>query len=138
MPRFCACGKDKSVDHALICGLGGYTIMRHNSLRDVEAKILKEVCNDVKTEPRLIPTNAELLYGNAADEARLDISARGLWSGGEKTMFDVNVTHPTTPSYLNKSMDAIYRDSEYSKKYVFLAALCLIYLTKVPKPCPTE
>ena len=117
MPRFCACGKDNSVDHALICGLGGYTIMRHNSLRDTEAKILKEVCNDVKTEPRLIPTNAELLYGNAADEARLDISARGLWSGGEKTMFDVKVTHPTAPSYLNKSMDAIYRDSEYSKKY---------------------
>ena len=37
--------------------------MRHNALRDTEAKLLSEVCSAVKTEPRLIPTEAEGLRG---------------------------------------------------------------------------
>ena len=33
IPTHCACGKTNSVDHSLICKLGGYTSMRHNSVR---------------------------------------------------------------------------------------------------------
>ena len=36
-PNHCACGETNSVDHSL--KLGGYTPMRHNSVRDSEAQI---------------------------------------------------------------------------------------------------
>jgi len=45
------------VDHSLICKLGGYTSMRHNSVRDSEAQIIREVCRDVQTEPTFLPMN---------------------------------------------------------------------------------
>ena len=41
---FCECGKKNSINHALTCPRGGYTIMRHNEVRDLEAELLKEVC----------------------------------------------------------------------------------------------
>ena len=47
MPRICGCGAQNSMDHLLICQLGGYVAMRHNALRDCEAKIMREVCKDV-------------------------------------------------------------------------------------------
>jgi len=31
--------------------------MRHNSVRDSEAQIMREVCRDVQTEPTLLPIN---------------------------------------------------------------------------------
>ena len=77
LPNFCACGKKNDIDHILICKKGGYVTMRHNILRNTEAKLLEEVCKDVKLEPELIPTQLEL-QGTAADKARPDISARGV------------------------------------------------------------
>ena len=56
-PTHCACGETNSVDHSLICKLGGYTSMRHNSVRDSEAQKMREVCRDVETEPTLLPIN---------------------------------------------------------------------------------
>ena len=55
IPTHCACAETNSVDHSLICKLGGYTSVRHNSVTDSEAKILREVCRDVQTEPTLLP-----------------------------------------------------------------------------------
>jgi len=77
--------------------------MRHNSVRDSEAQIMKEVCRDVQTEPTLLQINENDYQRkvNTADNARLDISARGLWNTNscEKTFFDIRITHPMT-SYL--------------------------------------
>ena len=43
---------------------------------------MREVCKDVKVEPVLLPTRAEAAArGNTAEGARLDVSARGVWSG---------------------------------------------------------
>ena len=47
--------------------------MRHNALRETEAKL-----KDVK-EPELIPT-AAYVVGNRAEKARLGGSAIGVWS----------------------------------------------------------
>ena len=44
IPTYYACGETNSVDHSLICKLGGSTSMRHNSVRDFEAQIVREVC----------------------------------------------------------------------------------------------
>ena len=88
--------------------------MRHNVLRDTEAKLMEKVCKDVRTEPRLLP---EMRNGNEEeDRKRPDISARGVWSPAEKTFFDILVTHPNADSYLHKSLDAIYHEKETQKK----------------------
>jgi len=42
IPTRCACGETNFVDHSLIHKLGGYTSMRHNSVRDSEAQIINE------------------------------------------------------------------------------------------------
>ena len=113
-PKHCACGQLNSVDHILICKKGGYVTMRHNVLRDTEAKLMEKVCKDVRTEPRLLP---EMRNGNEEeDRKRPDISARGVWSPAEKTFFDILVTHPNADSYLHKSLDAIYHEKETQKK----------------------
>ena len=43
------CGQPYSVNHCLTCKLGGYVILRHNSIRDLFAELLSEVCKDVIT-----------------------------------------------------------------------------------------
>ena len=51
MPSVCVCGDNFNVDHAMICKRGGFVIQRHNELRDLEAEMLRMVCNGVETEP---------------------------------------------------------------------------------------
>ena len=89
--------------------------MRHNSLRNTEAKLMSVVCRDVQVEPELLPT-AQEVHGNTADRARLDIAARGVWSPQERTFFDVRVTYPNANSNMNKSLADVYRSNELQKK----------------------
>ena len=91
-----------------------HTVMRHNNVRDTEAALLQEVCKDVTIEPPLIPSN-ELGYRSS-----LDVGARGLWSGLEKTLFDVRIFHPGAKSYQNRSLEAIYKAHEKEKKDKYL------------------
>ena len=114
-PQYCGCGKLNSVDHTLTCAKGGYTAMRHNALRDLNAELQGEVCRDVVTEPRLLPINNEEVEGTAADRAAPDISSRGLWSTFERTFFDVRVLHPNATSYQGTSMATLYQTHEREK-----------------------
>ena len=71
--------------------------MRHNAIRDTVAYFLREAnYKDVKVEPMLLPVNAANFSNktNTKDEARLDVSAVGVYAPFEKTFFDVRVTHP--------------------------------------------
>jgi len=52
---------------------------------------------------------------NTADNARLDISARGLWNSCEKTFFDIRRTHRTSQSYSGKSLAKTYQQHEKEK-----------------------
>ena len=65
----------------MICIRGGFVIQRHNELRDLEAELLNVVCKDVATEPLLQDIEGEQLTrgSNKAQDARLDIHARGFW-----------------------------------------------------------
>ena len=119
-PFYCACGVKSSVDHTLICKLGGYVNMRHNNVRDLEANLLKEVCKDVKVEPELLPIgDTETSSSNDAEKARLDVSAVGIWSSTERTFLDVRVMHPNSPSYLNATPDHLYSQHEREKKRTY-------------------
>ena len=81
IPSTCLCGEPFTIDHAMICMRGGFVIQRHNELRDLEAELLNMVCKDVVTEPVLQDVEGEQLTrgSNKAQDARLDIHARGFW-----------------------------------------------------------
>ena len=118
VPTTCACGQPNDIDHALICKRGGYVIMRHNALRNTEAELMKQVCQDVKLEPELIPIEGEQMRTSTAtqDKVRLDISARGVWNPMERVFFDVRVTHPNTQSNRSKALRQIYKEQQQEKK----------------------
>ena len=116
-PTHCACGAKNSTNHTLICPKGGYVCLRHNALRNTEALLLEEVCNDVKKEPELLPVrNEQHSSSNTSEKARLDISARGIFGPNERTFFDIRVTHPNADSYKDKTLEQIYSLHESSKK----------------------
>ena len=73
IPSVCVCGDTFTVDHAMICKRGGFVIMRHNELRDLEAELLNIVCSDVQVEPVLQDISGEQLNGgsNRAPDALL-------------------------------------------------------------------
>ena len=116
MPKFCACRKSNSVDHALSCMAmeGGFSVLRHNNVRDTKAEILREVCKDVNIEPPLIPSD------KLGDRSKIDIGARGLWSGLERTLCDVRIFHPGASSYRNRKVEAVYKQHEDEKKNKYL------------------
>ena len=119
-PSFCGCGAKNDIVHTLNCKTGGYIIMRHNGIRDLEAELLREVCRDVKIEPELLPIGMVDIRGtNAAEKARLDVSAVGLWSPQERTFVDVRVMHPNSQSYKNKPIEQLYLQHEKEKKRTY-------------------
>ena len=77
---------------------------------------MEEVCKDVRIEPQLIQIERETVRGNDAPQARLDVSARGVWSPNEKTFFDVRVTHPNAESHRHKSLQQLYKENGNEKK----------------------
>ena len=69
--------------------------LRHNEVRDFTGKLLNEVCKDVRKEPSLLALNGEQMNhrrANKNDEARLDISATGFWTPGQRVFLDVRVS----------------------------------------------
>ena len=82
LPARCACGDSMSVNHALVCHKGGYTIFRHNAAHDLMETLLREVCPSTLAKPPLQPLSGEgleLLTVNRNQETRLDIKALGFW-----------------------------------------------------------
>ena len=122
MPINCACGSKNSINHSLICKTGGYSIFRHNRVRDAIAEILREVCRDVKVEPELIPIDSDFNINpaeNSSEKARLDVSSVGLWSPMQRNFMDIRVFHPNAPSYQNRPLQSLYKDHERRKKAAY-------------------
>ena len=73
----CACGVQFSVDHAMGCQRGGFVIQCHKKLRDLEAEMLRMVCNHVEVESVLQEVTGEALNhsANKATDARLHFHA---------------------------------------------------------------
>ena len=107
--------------HVLTCKKGGYVSLRNNSLRDGIANIMLEVCNDVVTEPTLLPTNPNNFNPrvNTAEETRLDVSARGINSTFERSFFDVRVTHPFAISNVLLPFEKLYNKHETEKMNLY-------------------
>ena len=125
MPSVCVCGDHFNVDHAMTCKRGGFVIQRHNELRDLEAEMLRMVCNGVETEPILQDITGEELNRGAitAPDARLDIVARGFWERQRSAFFDVRICHPNTDSCRDMDLNQIYRQHETEKKHQYASRI---------------
>ena len=125
LPTSCQCGKEFSVPHALSCSLGGFPTLRHNEIRDLTARALKQVAHQVQAavEPHLQPlTGEQLRYrsANTDDQARLDVAASGIWGGRfERTFVDVRVFNPHASSNRSNSIAACYVKHEREKKRAY-------------------
>ena len=121
IPSACACGDVFTVDHAMICKLGGFITQRHKELRDIEAEFLSMVCSDVEIEPVLQNISVEHLNrgSNKAQDAKLDIRARVFWERRRSAFFDVRVCHPNAVSYRDLEPQQIYRIHENEKKRLY-------------------
>ena len=112
IPTYCPCGAKFDVAHALSCKKGGFITLRHNEVRDITAKLLEEVCVDVRKEPILLPIGNEDLpnQANKSREARLDISALNFWTNGQRAFFDVRaLTYSLSDTSIPKSITALSR-----------------------------
>ena len=87
LPTLCVCGDSFNLQHTLSCLKGGLVITRHNELRNLTAEILGKVCKNVVIEPLLTPLTGEEVpkSSNTSNQARADVSARGLWNKGQTT-----------------------------------------------------
>ena len=121
IPSTCACGEAFTVDHSMICKLGGFITQRHKELRDLEAEFLSMVCSDVEIEPVLEDISGEHLNrgSNKAQDARSDIHARGFWERHRSAFFDVWVCHPNAVSCRDLEPQLIYRIHENEKKRLY-------------------
>ena len=91
--------------------------LRHNNIRDVSINMLEEVCYDIKKEPVLLSLSGEtfsLNSANKSEEARADISARGVFQPMDKVFFDVRIFHPASAS--NSSVADPFLNHEQQKK----------------------
>ena len=118
MPINCVCKKKFNQDHAMQCANGGFVHKRHDRVRDMFAKLLDEVCYDVRVEPPLEPLTGEALpdTANSKVEARLDIAARGFWQDGAMALFDVRVFNPFAKTHLKSNLMSAFDTNEKQKK----------------------
>ena len=97
VPEFCECGAKLFLHHVLSCKNVGFTSIRHNNIRKVTfvtANLLKVVCRDVRTKPKLQPLTGERFEESTAsivDEAPYDVSARSFWPTGQVTFLDIRI-----------------------------------------------
>ena len=106
----------------MVCRRGGFSIQRHNELRDLKADMLNIVCHDVQVEPVLQELTGEVLTRgtNQAPDARLDLYARGLWDREGSAFFDVRVFHPNAESYKDLTIQQLYHKHEDERKRLYV------------------
>ena len=116
-PSICECGTTNTIEHSLSCKKGGFVTLRHNDIRNTTAKLLSEVCNEVRIEPMLQPLSGENVgNSNDSDQARSDICARSFWVSGQMAFYDVRVFNPLAKRYRDLELTACYRSNEKEKK----------------------
>ncbi|KAG0715944.1 hypothetical protein GWK47_010782 [Chionoecetes opilio] len=92
--------------------------LRHDEVRDVTASMLREVCRDVSTEPTLLPLDGEHMQyrtANTANEARVDVSARGFWTRGRRAFMDIRIFDPMAACHRGISLEAAHKRNEQEK-----------------------
>ena len=101
----------------MICMRGGFVIQGHNELRDLEEELLNMVCKDVATDQVHQDVEGEQLTqrSNKAQDARLDIHARGFCESQRSAIFDVRICHPNAESHKELESQQIHRYTRMRK-----------------------
>ena len=104
-----------------------FSILWHNEICDLIANSLNEVWSNTSIESglqslsgetfKLWPTNID------DDDARVDIRASVFWMTAQEVLFDIRRFHPSTLSYHNKKLPALYKQHENSKKREYSARI---------------
>ena len=101
----------------MFCKRGAFVTQRHNELRDLHADLLSTVCSKPVLQGI---TEEQLSRGpNRAQNARLDILARGFWDPQNSALFDVRVCNPDAESYRDQEPQQIYRIHKNDKKRLY-------------------
>ena len=116
LPSKCPCGQSFNMTHALNCKTGGFITIRYNRVRDFEAQLLTEICNDVEIEPPLQPLEGEIINSLTSVNARPDVRARGFWREGRNAFFDVRITNTNSESQRHLTSENIFTKHEKEKK----------------------
>ena len=105
----------------MISTRGGFTILRHNELRDLDAEMLNIVCHDIEIESLLQDGTGETLpyITNKAPDARVSIHARSFWKKQSFAFNDVSIRHPHTDFYKDQSPQETYRKHENEKTRMY-------------------
>ena len=119
MPSKCSCGQKYDPNHAMNCKRGGFVVMRHNSVRDFEANLLKTIRNDVKIEPALQEIDNERIDGRTGDKASPDVRARGVWRQGQNAFFDIRLTNVNANSQKHQTVETILKKHEKEKRRAY-------------------
>ena len=93
----------------------GFVSLRHNEVRDVTGKLMEEVCRDVRTEPTLLELNGKRFNqatANRRPEARLDLSANGFWTPGQRVFLDIRVFDLNARRYRNLDIQKCFKKNE--------------------------
>ena len=109
IPFICACGEAFTIDHSMICKLGGFITQRHNERRDLEAECLSMVCRG----------SNDTGGSNKAQDARLDIHACGFCEHRRSAFVDVRVCHPNAASCRDLEPQQIYLIHKNQKKRLY-------------------
>ena len=118
----CPCGKQFNPTHAMDCKKGAFIHARHDNVRNLEASLLSEVCNDVAIEPRLMPVTGEtfeLRSSNIEDDSRLDVKVRGFYRQGQVAFFDVRIVHLNAESNKSQPTEKVLLKHEQEKKRAY-------------------
>ena len=118
LPDLCACGSPNDVTHTMTCKKGGFVCIRHDEVRDLTASMLREVCQDVTTEPALLPLDGEHLRyrtANTSNEARVDVSARGFWVRGQRAFMDIRIFDPMAVCHRELPLEIAHHRNEQEK-----------------------
>ena len=125
LPSKCPCKKKFTITHAMNCKLGGFIILRHDTVKIFEANLLKQICKDVQVEPPLQPCTGHTFAGsvNTNDNARPDVRAKGFWRQGQNAYFDVCITNVDAASHRDKPIDTVVKEQEQKKKREYNARI---------------
>ena len=122
LSTICPCGSKFGRQHSMSCRKRAFVTIGHNDLRDLKAKILPEVCNDTKIEPKLVPLSGEDPNNrtvNISNEVRFNVRARGFWERGQQAFFDSRVLDHKACQYLNKSLQQCHVINENENKMAY-------------------
>ena len=112
----CPCGQSFNMTHALNSKTGGFITMRHNTVRDFEAQLLTEICNDVEIKPPLQPLEGEIIIGLTGVNAKPDVRARVFWREEQNAFFYVRITNTNSESQRHLKSKKIFTKYEREKK----------------------